>query len=122
MKLAGASLIIGIIAGFLICKSMIKPEIQEKIVQVEKKSGIISRIIDKKVDGSEHIDETENYVSIARNEQKTIIQEAKNSLSYIPKYSFIDRRIYHSASYTYNGIGIYISENKEVGLVLTLSW
>lgn len=113
--------------GAFICARFMpqsKPDIQivEKIL--EKKSGIVTRKIVKKQDGSEQIDEVENYLS-SRESDVSIIQkqpDKKNEIALIPKYSFKDNAASIAAVYSYENVGLYLSSDKQIGLVLSLKW
>lgn len=98
-----------------------KPEIQvvEKVVEV--KSGVITRKVVKKKDGSEQIDEIEQYLSNRQSDVSIIQkpQEKKNVVAIIPKYDLFDKRSSIGVLYTHKNIGVYLSSDKQVGLVLS---
>lgn len=98
-----------------------KPEIQvvEKVVEV--KSGVITRKTVTKPDGSQQIDEVEQYLSNRQSDVSIIQkpQEKKNVVAIIPKYDLSDKRSSIGVLYTNKNIGIYLSSDKQVGLVLS---
>lgn len=103
-----------------------KPEIITKVEvrEVEKKSGRVERKIVRQADGSERIDEVETYLSDRSHESVRIDipTKKKNIWSIIPKYSFQDQRSSLAASYSYNGLGLFISSDKQVGVVFQFSY
>jgi hypothetical protein len=112
-------ILVGIYAGYCIFDKPVKPN--EKIVkQEEKKSGIITKKTIIKPDGTKQIDEIETYLSDRKNESVSVFK--KTTLSIIPKYSFENNMFSHAAVYSYNGLGVYISSDKQIGLVLSLSY
>lgn len=112
-----------ILIGAFLCKHFSKDTKvdQPNVVQIQKAECIakITRTVSK--DGSKV--EVSEVVSNSDQLQSVITQEKKhNTISYIPKYDFGNYRTYHSFLYSYDNIGIYLSEDKQAGLVFSFSW
>lgn len=97
---------------------------QIEVKEVEKKSGTITRKIIEKTDGTKQIDEVETYLSDRSSESKRIDipTDKKTTWAIIPKYSFQDNRGSVAASYSYNNLGVFISSDKQIGLVLQINY
>lgn len=98
-----------------------KPEIRYIEKSIENKSGVITRKVTNKPDGSQQIDEVEQYLS-NRQSNVSVIQkppEKKNVIAIIPKYDLSDKRGSIGVLYTHKNIGFYLSSDKQVGLVLS---
>lgn len=112
-------ILVGIYAGYCIFDKPSKPN--EIIVkQEEKKSGTITKKTTIKPDGTKQIDEVETYLSDRKNESVSVFK--KTTWSIIPKYSFENNMFSYAAVYSYDGLGLYISSDKQVGIVLSLSY
>jgi hypothetical protein len=131
MKIEILKACIFILIGAYLCKrfqpetSSNQPVIsQVEVKEIEKKSGTVVRKIVEKPDGTKQIDEVETYLSDKSNESKRIEIPAdkKTTWAIIPKYSFQDQRGSVAASYSYNNLGILISSDKQIGLVLKFSY
>lgn len=110
-----------LLGAYLYSNYSSKTKQEIKIVEVEKKSGIVKRHINKKSDGSEQIDEVELYLIEHKNETIQKSENKNNTGGIIYKYDFKSNKHGPAAFYTYKNIGIYGSES-EIGLALTLSW
>lgn len=121
MKIEILKAIVFILIGAFLYSQTQKPEVKTIKEYVEKKVGTVKRVI---VDGSKRIDETESYVSDSKQNEISVISapQKKHRISYIPKYNFDSSKFYHSVSYSYKNVGLYISENKEAGLVLSFEF
>jgi hypothetical protein len=100
-----------------------KPEIKYVQVEVENKSGKITRKTTTKPDGSQQIDEVHDYLSNRKSDVSISQKPAdkKNMVAIIPKYNFRNNSSDLAAAYSYNGLGIYGSKS-EIGLVFSFSW
>jgi hypothetical protein len=100
-----------------------KPEVKYVQVEVESKSGKITRKTKIKPDGSQQIDEVHDYLSNRKSDVSISQKPAdkKNMVALIPKYNFRNGGSDLAAAYSYNGLGIYGSKS-EIGLVLSFSW
>ena len=110
---------LGVYAGNILWN---KPIQQTEIKSIEIKSGNVVRHIKENKDGTKQIDEVEDYKSDTSINVLSKTIEKNNSIGYIPKYDFTTNKLIHSGFYTYKNIGIYLSENKEAGLVFSFSW
>lgn len=121
------SVIVGLGLGY---KLFNKPEPAPASVKLsdnsqEKKSGTIIKYLPSKCDGKpQEIASVETFDTEVKKDIKSDSknEESKNALSYIPKYSFSDSKIYHSFSYSYKNYGLYLAENKELGAIFTFRW
>ena len=123
LKLNGIIAVIFLLLGsYLGYKLAPKQSGQPAVVkQEEKKSGTITKKTVIKPDGTKQIDEIETYLSDRKNEHK-VISDKKTTWSLIPKYSFENNSVSYAASYSYNGLGLYVSSDRQVGIVLSLSY
>lgn len=100
-----------------------EPQIVIKESIKEVKSGQITRHITHSADGLTKIDEVETYLS---NKQSNVsieskVNKAKNVFAIIPRYNIKSGVVDIGAAYSYNGIGLYGSQN-EIGLFLSLDF
>ena len=119
-KLSGLLFIVGIILGVGAGYKLFNkpPTLVEKTE--EKKEGVIVKYRPAVCSDNPQIESIESYSSQAKTESKP--EEKHNAISYIPKYSFGDSKIYHAAAYSYDSFGVYVAENKEIGAVFTFRW
>lgn len=99
-----------------------KPEIQYIEKTIEVKSGTITRKVVKRPDGSQQIDEVHNYLSNRSSDVQLKQDNKKNVIAIIPKYDFRNNSSSIGALFTHNNVGIFVSSDKQIGLVLSYSF
>lgn len=114
-----------LIGAYLCARFMPEPKPEVKYVQVEKeqKSGKITKRTIVKPDGTQQIDEVNEYLS-NRSSDVSISQKPavkKHMVAIIPKYNFKSNSSDLAAAYSYNGLGLYGSKS-EIGIVLSINW
>ncbi len=111
------------ITGRITSKPQVVLQEKKEILQEEKQEVTIRKKTISKPDGTVEIDEVQSFLSDKLKKEtsdRIVYSDKKHQLSYIYKYSFDDKKFYHSGIYSYQDVGLYISENKELGISYTI--